>query len=42
MSYDPIHFSFQVHNDAKVIERAYLCPEGLPWGATLEVSPSQA
>jgi len=42
MSYDPIQFSFQVHNDAKVIERAYLCPEGLPWGATLEVSPSQA
>lgn len=42
MSYDPIEFPFQVHNDAKVIERAYLCPEGLPYGATLEVSPRQA
>jgi hypothetical protein len=42
MSYDPIHFPFQVHNDATVIERAYLCPEGLPWGATLEVTPSEA
>lgn len=42
MSYDPILFPFQVHNDAQVIERAYLCPEGLPWGATLEVSPAQA
>lgn len=42
MSYDPIQFPFQVHNDAKVIERAYLCPEGLPWGVTLEVSPAQA
>jgi hypothetical protein len=42
MSYDPIHFPFQVHNDATVVERAYLCPEGLPWGATLEVSPKQA
>jgi hypothetical protein len=42
MSYDPIQFRFQVHNDAKVVERAYLCPEGLPRGATLEVSPAQA
>ncbi len=42
MSYNPIVFPFQVHNDARVIERAYLCPEGLPWGATLEVSPAQA
>ncbi len=42
MSYDPIDFPFQVHNDAKVIERAYLCPEGLPYGATLEVTPRQA
>jgi hypothetical protein len=42
MSYDPIQFPFKVHNDAKMIERAYLCPEGLPWGATLEVSPAQA
>jgi len=42
MSYNPIVFPFQVHNDATVIERAYLCPEGLPWGATLEVSPAQA
>lgn len=42
MSYDPITFPFQVHNDAKVVERAYLVPEGLPWGATLEVTPSQA
>ncbi|MEP7384239.1 MAG: hypothetical protein ABI910_21360, partial [Gemmatimonadota bacterium] len=33
---------FQVHNDANVIERAYLCPEGLPYGATLEVTPRQA
>jgi hypothetical protein len=42
MSYDPIHFAFQVHNDATVIESAYLCPEGLPHGATLEVAPAQA
>jgi hypothetical protein len=42
MSYDPIDFPFQVHNDATVLERAYLCPEGLPWGATLEVTPAQA
>ena len=42
MSYDPINFPFQVHNDAKAVERAYLCPEGLPWGAKLEVSPAQA
>jgi hypothetical protein len=41
MSYDPIQFPFQVHNDATVVESAYLCPEGLPWGATLEVSPKQ-
>lgn len=42
MSYDAINFPFQVHNDAKRVERAYLVPEGLPYGATLEVSPSQA
>lgn len=42
MSYDPIEFPFQVRNDAKVVETAYLCPENLPWGATLEISPSQA
>jgi hypothetical protein len=42
MSYDPIDFPFQVHNDAKVVERAYLCPEDLPWGATLDVTPAQA
>jgi hypothetical protein len=42
MSYNPIQFPFQVRNDAEVIERAYLCPEGLPWGATLEISPPQA
>lgn len=42
MSYDPIEFAFQVHNDAKVVETAYLCPEHLPWGATLEVAPAQA
>lgn len=42
MSYDPITFPFQVHNDAKVVERAYLVPEGLPYGATLEVAPRQA
>lgn len=42
MSYDPIEFPFQVHNDAKVVETAYLCPEGLPWGATLDVTPAQA
>jgi hypothetical protein len=42
MSYDPIEFAFQVHNDAKVTETAYLCPEELPYGATLEVSPIQA
>jgi hypothetical protein len=41
-SYDPIEFPFQVHNDATVTETAYLCPYGLPWGATLEVTPSQA
>ena len=42
MSYDAITFPFQVHNDAKHIERAYLVPEGLPHGATLEVTPAQA
>jgi hypothetical protein len=42
MSYDPIEFPFQVHNDARVVETAYLCPEGLPWGATLDVTPAQA
>lgn len=42
MSYDTINFRFQVHNDAKRVERAYLVPEGLPYGATLEVTPSQA
>jgi hypothetical protein len=42
MSYDPIVFPFQVHNDAKRVERAYLVPEGLPHGATLEVTPAQA
>ena len=42
MSYDPIEFPFQVHNDAKVTETAYLCPEGLPWGATLDITPAQA
>jgi hypothetical protein len=42
MSYDPIEFPFQVHNDAKVIETAYLCPNGLPWGATLDITPAQA
>lgn len=42
MTYDPIDFSFQVHNDATRTETAYLCPEGLPWGATLEVTPAQA
>jgi hypothetical protein len=42
MSYDAITFPFQVHNDAKRVERAYLVPEGLPYGATLEVSPSQS
>jgi hypothetical protein len=42
MSYDPIEFPFQVHNDAEVIETAYLCPNGLPWGATLDITPAQA
>jgi hypothetical protein len=42
MSYDPILFPFQVHNDATVIESAYLCPEGLPHGVTLEVAPARA
>ena len=42
MSYDIIEFPFQVHNDAQVTETAYLCPENLPWGATLEVTPRQA
>jgi hypothetical protein len=42
MSYDPITFPFQVHNDAKRVERAYLVPEGLLYGATLEVTPAQA
>lgn len=42
MSYNPIEFPFQVHNDAKVTETAYLCPEGLPWGVTLDVTPAQA
>lgn len=42
MSYDAITFPFQVHNDAKRLERAYLVPEGLPHGATLQVTPAQA
>lgn len=42
MSYDAIEFLFQVHNDAKRVERAYLVPEGLPYGATLEITPAQA
>jgi hypothetical protein len=42
MSYDTITFPFQVHNDAKRIERAYLLPEGLPYGVKLEITPSQA
>ena len=42
MTYDAIEFQFQVHNDATVIEAAYLCPRGLPWGATLEVTPALA
>lgn len=42
MSYDPIEFLFQVHNDAKVVETAYLCPEGLPWGSRLDITPTQA
>lgn len=41
-SYHPIEFQFQVHNDAVVTETAYLCPYGLPWGTTLEVTPAQA
>ena len=41
-TYDPIEFQFQVHNDALITESAYLCPYGLPWGATLEVTPGQA
>ena len=41
-SYDPTEFQFQVHNDAVVTETAYLCPHGLPWGAALEITPSQA
>ena len=41
-TYDPIEFQFQVHNDALITESAYLCPYGLPWGATLEVTPRQA
>lgn len=40
--YAPIEFSFQVQNDATVVETAYLCPSGLPWGASLEVTPAQA
>lgn len=42
MTYDPIQFRFQVHNDATVTETAYLVPYGLPWGATLDVIPGQA
>lgn len=41
-TYDPIEFQFQVQNDAVVTETAYLCPYGLPWGTTLEVTPGQA
>ncbi|PZQ18406.1 MAG: hypothetical protein DI564_03625 [Rhodanobacter denitrificans] len=42
MSYAAISFQFQVHNDAEVVETAYLCPENLPWGAQLDVTPAQA
>jgi hypothetical protein len=41
-AYDPIEFQFQVANDATVTETAYLVPHGLPWGATLDVTPAQA
>jgi hypothetical protein len=41
-AYDPIEFQFQVANDATVTETAYLVPYGLPWGATLDVTPAQA
>jgi hypothetical protein len=41
-AYDPIEFRFQVANDATVTETAYLVPDGLPWGATLDVTPAQA
>ncbi|WP_248763408.1 hypothetical protein [Pseudarthrobacter sp. SSS035] len=42
MTYDTIHFPFQVHNDASVSETAYLTPEHLPFGTRLEVTPSSA
>ena len=42
MSYDTIHFPFQVHNDAVDTETAYLSPEHLPFGTRLEVTPAQA
>lgn len=42
MTYDTIHFPFQVHNDASEPETAYLTPEHLPFGTRLEVVPSSA
>jgi hypothetical protein len=42
MTYDTIHFPFQVHNDATGPETAYLTPEHLPYGTRLEVTPSSA
>ena len=42
MSYDTIHFPFQVHDGAVDTETAYLSPEHLPFGTRLEVTPAQA
>lgn len=40
--FDEISFKMQVHNDRVGEERAVLVPDGLPWGAKLEVSPAEA
>jgi hypothetical protein len=40
--FEIIEFQFQVHNDRVNPEIATLVPEGLPWGARLEVSPAEA
>ncbi len=40
--FDPIDFQMQVHNDNVETEIARLVPDGLPWGARLDITPSEA
>lgn len=42
MPYETTEFVYSVHNDAPWRETAYLVPTGLPWGATLEITPAEA